>query len=330
VRFERGGQSMAGYKFTAPSEDPVLGSEHERRVTSLWSDPLIDRPETEMTGLTFARAGYARAGFALSRGIAPYVAVPAFLSRMFRHSAIYIRSDRGIAAPSDLRGKTVGVPEYQMSAAMWARGFLHEEFGVAPADMNWVQGGLEQPGRRDKFPLNLPTGFPLTAAPTDKSLSQMLADGSLDAIVTARRPSCFVSGHPQVRRLFPDYRSVECEYFKRTGIFPTMHAVGIRRELHEKHPWLAASIYKAFVAAKRIADLDLAETTALKIGLPWINAELDATREAMGDDFWSYGVAPNRKTLTAMARYSHQQSLAVRELSVEEMFPESTLNDTRV
>ena len=130
--------------------------------------------------------------------------------------------------------------------------------------------------------------------------------------------------------MFPDYRSVECEYFKRTGIFPIMHAVGIRRELNEKHPWLAASIYKAFVATKRIADLDLAETTALKIGLPWINAELDATREAMGDDFWSYGVAPNRKTLTAMARYSHQQSLAVRELSVEEMFPESTLNDTRV
>jgi 4,5-dihydroxyphthalate decarboxylase len=277
-----------------------------------------------------AEIGFSPYLITLSRGTAPYVAVPAFLSRMFRHSAIYIRNDRGIEKPSDLRGKITGVPEYQMSAAMWARGFLHDEYGVEPADMNWVQGGLEQAGRRDKFPLNLPKNFPLKSAPPDKSLSQMLADGSLDAVFTARRPSCFISGHPQVTRLFPDYRSAERDYYKRTGIFPIMHAVGIRRDLHDKQPWLAASIYKAFVAAKRFADADLAETTALKIGLPWVNAELDATREAMGEDFWSYGVATNRKTLTAMARYSYEQGLAVRELTVEEMFAESTLNDTRV
>jgi 4,5-dihydroxyphthalate decarboxylase len=267
---------------------------------------------------------------ALSRGIAPYVAVPAFLSRMFRHAAVYIRTDRGIAGPADLRGKTIGVPEYQMSAVMWVRGFLKDEFGIGAGDINWVQGGLQSSGRRDKFPLKLPDGFPLTSAPAGTTLSDMLAAGTLDAVISARRPPCFVDGHPQVRRLFPDYRAAEQDYFRRTGIFPIMHAVGIRSELHRQHPWLAASIYKAFAEAKRLADAEFAETTALKIGLPWVNAEYDATREVMGDDYWSYGIEGNRKTLEAMARYSFEQGLAVRLLSVEEMFAPSTMRETRV
>jgi 4,5-dihydroxyphthalate decarboxylase len=158
----------------------------------------------------------------------------------------------------------------------------------------------------------------------------MLADGALDAVISARRPSCFIAGHPQVRRLFPDYRAAERDYYRSAGLFPIMHAVGIRRDVLERHPWLAASVYKAFVRAKRIADEDLAETTALKIGLPWVNAELDATREIMGEDFWSYGVESNRNTLAAMARYSYEQGLAVRLLSVEEMFAPTTLSETRV
>jgi 4,5-dihydroxyphthalate decarboxylase len=267
---------------------------------------------------------------ALSRGITPYVAVPAFLSRMFRHSAIYIRTDRGIEGPADLRGKTVGVPEYQMSAVMWVRGFLDDEFGIGAGDINWVQGGLQSAGRRDKFPLNLPEGFPLSAAPAGATLSDMLADGRLDAVISARRPPCFVNGHSQVRRLFPDYRTAEKDYHRRTGIFPIMHAVGIRRELHDRHPWLAASVYKAFVQAKQLADAEFAETTALKIGLPWVNAEYDATREVMGEDFWSYGIEGNRPTLEAMARYSFAQGLAVRLLSVDEMFAPSTVTETRV
>jgi 4,5-dihydroxyphthalate decarboxylase len=267
---------------------------------------------------------------ALSRGVAPYVAVPAFLSRMFRHSAVYIRSDRGIDGPADLRGKRIGVPEYQMSAALWVRGFLADEFAVAAKDINWVQGGLETPGRRDKFPLNLPAGFPLASAPSGKTLSSMLAEGELDAVISARRPSCFVAGHPTVRRLFPDYRAAERDYYRRSGVFPIMHAVGIRPDLLEQHPWLAASVYKAFVEAKRIADADLAETTALKIGLPWVTAELDATRETMGDDFWSYGVDANRTCLELMARYSHEQGLAVRLVTVEEMFAPGTLAELRV
>ena len=267
---------------------------------------------------------------ALSRGTAPYVAIPAFLSRMFRHSAIYIRSDRAIDAPADLRGKRIGVPEYQMSAAMWVRGFLLDDFAITASDIVWVQGGLETPGRRDKFPLNLPQGFPLTAAADGKSLSQLLADGELDAVISARQPSCFVAGHPMVQRLFPDYRTTERDYYRRTGIFPIMHAVGIRPDMLERHPWLAASVYKAFVEAKRLADADFTETTALKIGLPWVTAEFDATRELMGSNFWSYGVEPNRRCLELMMRYSYQQGLAVRQIAVEDMFARGALDRIRV
>ncbi|MCK9915603.1 hypothetical protein MXD81_41245 [Microbacteriaceae bacterium K1510] len=276
-----------------------------------------------------AEIGFSPFLIALSRGQTPYVALPVFLSRMFRHSAVYIRTDRGIEGPADLAGKTIGVPEYQMSAVMWFRGYLQDEFGIKPADINWVQAGLENPGRRDKFPLNLPEGFPLVAR-NDVALSQLLADGALDGVISARAPSCLAAGHPKVRRLFPDYRAVEQAYYKKTGIFPIMHALGIRRDIYEKHPWLGASLYKAYLQAKRIADADLAEVTALKIGLPWVSAEYEATKALMGEDFWSYGLnEANRKTLAAMARYSYEQGLATRLIDVDEMFVNG-ISETRV
>lgn len=276
-----------------------------------------------------AEIGFSPYLIALSRGPTPYVAIPVFLSRMFRHSAVYIRTDRGIEGPADLRGKWVGVPEYQMSAVLWMRGYLQDEFAIAANDINWVQAGLETPGRRDKFPLNLPDGFPLVSL-ANETLSGMLAGGRLDAVISARRPSCFVSGHPNIRRLFGDYRAAEHDYFRETGLFPIMHAVGIKRDLLERHRWLGASLFKAFLQAKRLADAELAETTALKVGLPWVAAELEATQQVMGEDFWPYGVAQNRETLAAMARYSHQQGLAVRVIEVEEMFAEGNLSDTLV
>ena len=276
-----------------------------------------------------AEIGFSPYLIALSRGTSPYVAVPIFLSRMFRHSAVYIRTDRGIESPAELRGKRIGVPEYQMSAVMWFRGYLQDEFGIAAKDINWVQGGLENPGRRDKFPLNLPADFPLVSR-NDVSLSELFATGELDGVMSARQPSVFVDKHPKIRRLFPDYRAAERDYYLRTGIFPIMHALGIRRDIYDNNRWLAASLYKAFLQAKRIADAEFAETTALKIGLPWVTAEYEATIEVMGPDFWSYGVDANRKTLSTMARYSHEQGLATRLLTVDEMFAEGNLSETRV
>jgi len=276
-----------------------------------------------------AEIGFSPYLIALSRGITPYVAVPAFLSRMFRHSAVYIRTDRDIEGPADLRGKRVGVPEYQMSAVMWFRGYLQDEFGIAVSDINWVQAGLETRGRRDKFPLNLPDGFPLVSV-NDRTLSGMLANGELDAVMSARQPSCFLAGDPMVRRLFPDYRAAERDYYKKSGLFPIMHAVGIRRDVLEKHRWLAASVYKAFAQAKGLADAEFAETAALKVGLPWVAAEYEATVEVMGRDFWPYAIAANHKTLSTMARYSYEQGLAVRLLTVEEMFAEGNLCETKV
>jgi 4,5-dihydroxyphthalate decarboxylase len=276
-----------------------------------------------------AEIGFSPFLIALSRGPTPYVAVPVFLSRMFRHSAVYIRTDRGINGPAELRGKRIGVPEYQMSAVMWFRGYLHDEFGIAAKDINWVQAGLENPGRRDKFPLNLPDGFPLSSR-SDVALSKLLADGELDAVISARTPSSYANKHPKVRRLFPDYRTVERDYYKKTGIFPIMHALGIRRDIYDGNKWLAASLYKAFLQAKRLADAEFVETTALKIGLPWVTAEYEATAQAMGHDFWSYGVDANRETLATMARYSHEQGLAVRLVDVDEMFAEGNLTETRV
>lgn len=266
---------------------------------------------------------------AVSRAMAPYVAIPAFLSRTFRHSAIYVRSDRGINSPQDLRGRNIGVPEYQQSAALWVRGFLKDDFGIDAEQIQWVQGGLEQHGRKDKFPLNLPPGFPLTSS-SQHSLSTLLAQGELDAVISARAPSCLGQPGVPVRRLFTDYRAVEQDYFRRTGLFPLMHAVGLRNDMAARHPWLAASLYKAFSAAKKIADQDLQEVTALKIGLPWVTAELESTQAVMGTDFWPYGVSENRVALEAMTRYSFEQGLAVRKVSVEEIFDSHTLESVHV
>jgi len=276
-----------------------------------------------------AEIGFSPYLIALSRGLTPYMAIPIFLSRTFRHSAVYIRTDRGIEGPGDLRGKQVGVPEYQMSAVMWFRGYLQDEHDIVAHDIQWVQAGLEDAGRRDKFPLNLPPGFPLVSL-SEETLTDMLADGRLDAVISARRPSCFVSGHPKVRRLFPDYRTVERDYYRRTGLFPIMHAVGIKRELVDKHPWLAASVYKAFLQAKRLSEAELAESAALKIGLPWIAAEYEETCRLMGHDFWPYGVVENHKVLSTMARYSYEQGLSARLLTVEEMFAKGNVSETKV
>ena len=263
-----------------------------------------------------------------AQGGGPYVGVPAFVSRMFRHTSIYVRTDR-IKKPEDLKGKRIGVPEYQLTANVWARSFLEDDYGVKPSDIQWVRGGIEDAGRPEKISIKLPDDVKLEDAPAGKSISAMLAEGTIDAFMAPRPPS-LPKNTPNIGWLFPDPVATAKDYYKRTGIFPIMHALGIRRDIYEKNRWLAASLFKAYLRAKRIADAEFAETTALKIGLPWITAEYESTVDAMGADFWSYGVEANRETLSTMARYSHEQGLAVRLVGVDEMFAEGNLSETRV
>jgi 4,5-dihydroxyphthalate decarboxylase len=263
-------------------------------------------------------------------GDAPYVGIPAFVSRLFRHSGIYIRTDRGIREPSDLKGKIIGVPEYQITAVVWLRGIMQDEYGVRPSDIRWRQGGIEEAGRTERTPLKNIPGVELKGIPSDKTLSGMLETGELDALFTARAPSCFLRGAPNIARLFPDYREVEQAYYRKTRIFPTMHLVGIRRHLAEAHPWLPASLYKAFCAAKALAMRDVREINALPITLPWHVAEAEETARLMGEDFWRYGAYENAKEIETLARYAHEQGLVKRRLTIDELFAPSTIDVSKI
>lgn len=256
----------------------------------------------------------------VARGSSNYVAVPAFLSRAFRHSGIYVRTDRGIHSPEDLRGKKVGIPEYQITANVWIRGMLQDEYGVQPRDILWRRGGLEQPGRTERSPITLPPDVQVVQLPEGQTLSGQLRAGELDAVFGAKAPSCFLDGAPNVARLFPDYRLAEQQYFAKTRIFPTMHVVGIRKALVDRHPWLPVSVYKAFIEAKRLAVEELRQIGHLAVTLPWSVAELESTRQLMGEDYWSYGLAENRHVLDTFTRYHHEQGISPRRVQPEELF----------
>jgi 4,5-dihydroxyphthalate decarboxylase len=262
-----------------------------------------------------------------SRGDDAVLAIPVFTSREFRHSCVWVRADAGIEAPADLKGKRVGVPEYQMTAAVWIRGFLSDDFGVAPTDMQWAAGGLYQPGREEKLPISIP-GLDLRAIEPHQTLSDMLLDGELDAIIGPRPPRGFPG--PRVKRLFPDFRQVETDYFRRTGVFPVMHTVVLRRDLLDREPWVARSLYDGFCEAKARATAQLSEAVVLSVTLPWLIAEVEATQALMGDDYWPYGVEPNRTAIETLMRYSCEQGLAQRTIPIEDLFASSTLDDYRI
>jgi 4,5-dihydroxyphthalate decarboxylase len=266
----------------------------------------------------------------LARGEQHYVAIPAFVSRLFRHSSIYIRTDRGIKAPADLKGKQVGVPEYQMTANVWVRGMLDEEYGIKPRDIKWRRGGLEEPGREERARMKLPPEIDLEAVPTDRSLSDMLEKGELDAVIGARAPSCFLRGAPNVQRLWPDYPAVEEAYFKKTRLFPIMHAIGIRKSLVEKYPWVAVNVYKAFLKAKALCVHELGQIGHLATTLPWPVAAYDRARAVMGEDFWPYGAHENKHALETLARYSFEQGLSVRQVQLDEMFARPTYELSKI
>jgi 4,5-dihydroxyphthalate decarboxylase len=254
----------------------------------------------------------------------PFIAIPAFTSRAFRHNGIYVNAASGIAEPGDLPGRVVGLAEYQLTANVWIRGILAEHHGVPVGSVRYRTGGLHEPGRVAKVTHDPPPGVQIEPIPADRTLADMLVTGEIDALYTPRTPRPFGQRHPGVRRLFTDPRPHEEQYYAATGIFPIMHVVVLRRDVYEARPWLAQSLYKAFEEARQTASRRMAETAASRYMLPWLYAEAERSRQLMGEDFWSYGLAGNEAALGVFLRYSFDQGLARRMLAPAELFAPET------
>jgi 4,5-dihydroxyphthalate decarboxylase len=259
-----------------------------------------------------------------------FIAIPVFPSRFFRHSCIFVNTKSGIRKPEDLKGKRVGVPEYQMTAPVWIRGILSDDHGVKVTDYEHHWGGEEEPGRIDKLKIDVPASIRIHGIGDKKTLSEMIASGELDAMVTARAPSTFHSQPEKVQRLFPDYVPVEKDYFRRTKIFPIMHTVVIRRDVYEKYPWVAQALYKALVASKAKAMQMYDQTAAMAAMLPWLVAHVEEARRELGEDWWPYGLDANRHVLDTFLRYHHEQGLSKRRLKPEDLFAKETLETFKV
>lgn len=257
----------------------------------------------------------------VARGDTRFVGIPVFPSRNFRHSYLFVNTKAGIERPGDLRGRRIGVPEYQMTAALWIRAILQHDHDVHAREMRWFTGGLAAPGYVERAAINLPSDVNLTVIDESQTLEAMLDDGELDALISPVRPSSLVERRGMVRRMFPDYRAVEKDYYRRTKIFPIMHTVVLRREIYEADPWVVASLFEAFERAKLVGRERLLVTGPLAVALPWVPADLEEIDEVFGGaDPWAYGIEPNRHVLEAMTKYSHEQGLASRKVTLDELF----------
>ena len=266
----------------------------------------------------------------LQRENPPFIAIPVFPSRFFRHSCVFVSAKSGITRPEQLVGKRVGVPEYQMTAPVWIRGILADECKVPVSSVEYFTGGEEEPGREEKLKLDLPSEIRISAIPNNKTLSQMLADGEIDALHSARAPSTLYSRPNDVKRLFPNYVETELDYYRRTKIFPIMHTVVIRRDVYRENPWVAQSLYKAFVEAKRRTIEGLIQTAANMAMLPWLVAHVEQARSELGEDWWPYGLEENRHVLETFLRYHHEQGLSKRLLKPEELFAPETFEAFKI
>ena len=265
----------------------------------------------------------------VAQGQCEYAAIPVFVSRAFRHGGFYVRADAGIASPKDLEGRVIGVPEYQMTMALWARGILQDDYGVDCRTFKTRTGGTNKAGRKERLPLVLPDDMDVRPIDDAETLNDLMLAGALDAMISPMTPQAFTDGDSRIRRLFADPTAEERAYFQRSGLFPIMHVIGIRRRLVDANPKLAVDVFKSFVAARRIAMDRLEETataSANRLHLPWVAAEWEATRALMGNDYWPYGVAENAADLEALCRYSYEQHLAPRPLDVGELFVPATVD----
>ena len=260
----------------------------------------------------------------------PFVALPVFPSRFFRHSCIYINANAGIKTPKDLIGKRIGNPEYQMTAPVWIRGILSDHYGVPAESVSYFTGGEEEPNRDEKLKLDLPPNIKVQPIGPTQTLTQMLHAGEIDALYTARMPSSFLKGDGKVVRLFPDYPEVERAYWRETKRFPIMHVVAMRRDVYEANRWIAGTLMKAFVESQQRTYQALRETAALKAMLPWLNAHVEEAVREMGEDFWPYGLKPNVETLQTFLRYHHEQGLSKRLVNPEELFAPETLESFKI
>ncbi len=260
----------------------------------------------------------------------PFVAIPVFPSRFFRHSCIYVNANSGIRSAKDLIGKRVGNPEYQMTAPVWIRGILSDHYGVPVDSVTYFTGGEEEPGRSEKIKLDLPANIKVQRIGAQQTLSQMLLDGEIDALYTARMPSSYRKGGGKVKRLFEDFEPVERNYFKETGIFPIMHTVAMRRDVFEANRWIAQSMMKALVESQKRTYEDLYETAALKTMLPWLTSHVEQVKREMGDDFWPYGFEKNEKTLSTFLRYHFEQGLSKRLLQPQDLFAPESLESFKI
>jgi 4,5-dihydroxyphthalate decarboxylase len=279
----------------------------------------FDASEMSMSSYMMAR----------DQGHPELIAIPVFPSRFFRHSCIFVNADAGIDEPQDLKGKKVGVPEYQITASMMIRGMLQHEYGVHPSDMRWFQGGEHDGGREEKLTVDIPEDVEMNHLPASSTLSGSLASGEIDALVTARTPESFHESD-DVKRLFPDYKEVEKQYYRDTKIFPIMHCVVLREDVYEENPWAAQELFKAFAESKRRCLERIGDTTELVSALPWLHSEVEETRDLMGEDYWPYGVEDNRHVLEAMTQYSHEQGLTSEKLEVDELFAPNTYDEFKV
>jgi 4,5-dihydroxyphthalate decarboxylase len=276
---------------------------------------MLEKREFDVSELSFASFVALKA-----RGECPFVALPIALSKIFRHSCIYVRPGAGIRSPQDLRGKRVGTTQYGASAVVFMRGMMQHDHGVRPQDVHWFMGGLDAPTQRPLVPLNLPPDIALDYLEGEATLEAMMEAGELDALFSVYIPSIFRRGAPSIARLWPNFREVETDYYRRTGIFPVMHIIAIREDVHRGHPWVAASIFKAFCAARDLAVASLYDSDALHVTLPFLLDHVEEAWRVFGRDFWAYGMEPNRLAFAAIGRYVHEQGLAPRMVSPEEMF----------
>lgn len=315
--------AMGDYDRTRPIHDGRVRIDGVSPVTQLLSPEEMFFRAFRHKAFDISELSFSSYCVKVVEGDSPYVAVPVFLSRAFRHSSIYIRTDKGIERPQHLKGKRIGIAEWQLTANVWARGIL-EGHGVKQSEIEWVRGGMHAPGRPEKIKVNVPDDVTIRTAPEDKTLDGMLRAGEIDGYIGPRSLSCFDEGHPQVARLFADGVSAASEHFERTGIFPIMHVLGIRRHIAYAHPWLPGALLKAFTESKRIAETALADTSATKVTMPFVEDTLSAARRLIGPQIWTYGVPGNEKVLEAFVDMHHRQGLSARRLSIEELFHPAT------